>query len=434
MTAVNDDASHFEITGPVEAGGADSAWETALAQLDEAAELMGLAPGVHETLRSPKRALIVSVPFRMDDGSTRVYQGYRVQHNLTRGPAKGGIRYHPDVGLDEIKALAMWMTWKCAIAGIPFGGAKGGVAVNTKQHSRAELERMTRRYASEILPLIGPERDIPAPDMNTSEEVMSWIMDTYSQNQGYSVPGVVTGKPVSIGGSKGRAGATSRGVMYVVFATLKRLGIPPEEISVAIQGYGKVGGFAAQLLHDAGCRVVAVSDVEGGLYRDRGLDPEAINRHKREAYSVRDFPGADAITNADLLEVDCDVLIPAAIEGVITVKNADAVRAKVVVEAANGPITFEADKILRDRGVFVVPDILANSGGVTVSYFEWVQDIQAYFWGEEEVNDRLRQIMERAYDEVYTMAKEKDLSMRQAAHWIGVGRVAEAHLTRGLFP
>jgi glutamate dehydrogenase (NAD(P)+) len=434
MTDVKDDAPHFEFTGPVETGGADSAWGTALAQLDEAAELMGLAPGVHETLRSPKRALIVSVPFRMDDGSTRVYQGYRVQHNLTRGPAKGGIRYHPDVGLDEVKALAMWMTWKCAIAGIPFGGAKGGVAVNTKQHSRAELERMTRRYASEILPLIGPERDIPAPDMNTNEEVMSWIMDTYSQNQGYSVPGVVTGKPVSIGGSKGRAGATSRGVMYVVFATLKRLGIPPEEISVAIQGYGKVGGFAAQLLHDAGCRVVAVSDVEGGLYRDRGLDPEAINRHKREAYSVKDFPGADAITNEDLLEVDCDVLIPAAVEGVITVKNADAVRAKVVVEAANGPVTFEADKILMDRGVFVVPDILANSGGVTVSYFEWVQDIQAYFWGEEEVNDRLRHIMERAYDEVYTMAKEKNLSMRQAAHWIGVSRVAEAHLTRGLFP
>jgi glutamate dehydrogenase (NAD(P)+) len=434
MVDVKEDASNFSSAGVVDPGGADSAWETALAQLDEAAELMGLAPGVHETLRNPKRALIVSVPFRMDDGSTRVYQGYRVHHNVTRGPAKGGIRYHPDVGLDEVKALAMWMTWKCAIAGIPFGGAKGGVSVNPKQHSRAELERMTRRYASEILPLIGPERDIPAPDMNTNEEVMAWIMDTYSQNQGYSVPGVVTGKPVSIGGSKGRGGATSRGVMYMVFSTLKRLGIPAEEVSVSIQGYGKVGCFAAQLLHDAGCRVVAVSDIEGGLYRDRGLDPEAINRHKREAYSVKDFPGADPITNEELLEVDCDVLIPAAIEGVITVKNADAVRAKVVVEAANGPITFEGDKILMDRNVFVVPDILANSGGVTVSYFEWVQDIQAYFWDEEEVNDRLWQIMERAYDDVFTLAKQKDLSMRQAAHWIGVSRVAEAHLTRGLFP
>jgi glutamate dehydrogenase (NAD(P)+) len=412
----------------------DTAWETALAQLDEAAELMGLAPGVHTTLRSPKRALIVSVPFRMDDGSTRVYQGYRVHHNVTRGPAKGGIRYHPDVGLGEVKALAMWMTWKCAIAGIPFGGAKGGVAVDPRTLSRSELERMTRRYASEILPLIGPERDIPAPDMNTNEEIMSWIMDTYSQNKGYSVPGVVTGKPVAIGGSKGRGGATSRGVMFMIFSTLRALGIAPEEVTVAIQGYGKVGGFAAQLLHDAGCRVIAVSDVDGGLYRERGLDPEAINRHKQEAGSVAGFPGADAITNEELLEIDCDVLVPAAIEGVITVKNADQVRAKIVCEAANGPVTFEGDKVLNDKGIFVIPDILANSGGVTVSYFEWVQDIQAYFWSEEDVNDRLRQIMEKSFDEVYALAQGKGLTMRQAAHWIGVGRVAEAHLTRGLFP
>ena len=412
----------------------ESAWETALAQLDEAAELMSLASGVHQILRSPKRALVVSVPFRLDDGSTRVYQGYRVHHNVTRGPAKGGIRYHPNVSLDEVKALAMWMTWKCAIAGIPFGGAKGGVTVDPRKLSRAELERMTRRYASEILPLIGPERDIPAPDMNTNEEIMSWIMDTYSINKGYSVPGVVTGKPVSIGGSKGRSGATSRGVMYMVFKTLKALGRSIDEVSVAIQGYGKVGGFAAQLLHDAGCRVVAVSDVEGGLYNERGLDPEAINRHKTEAASVQGFPRAEGITNEELLEVDCDVLIPAAIEGVITVKNADAVRASVVCEAANGPVTFEADKILNERGIHIVPDILANSGGVTVSYFEWVQDIQAYFWSDEDVNDRLRQIMERAFDEVHSLAEEKNLSMRQAAHWIGVGRVAEAHLTRGLFP
>lgn len=412
----------------------DSPWETALAQLDEAAELMGLAPGVHEILRVPKRSLIVSVPFRMDDGSTRVYQGTRVHHNVTRGPAKGGIRYHPDMGFDETKALAMWMTWKCAVVDIPFGGAKGGVAVDPKEHTRAELERMTRRYASEILPFIGPERDIPAPDMNTDEEIMAWIMDTYSQNQGYSVPGVVTGKPVSIGGSKGRGGATSRGVMYTIFSTLKRLGLGIEEVSVAIQGHGKVGGFLGQLLHDAGCRVVAISDVGGGLYKERGLDPEAINRHKREAGSVVGYPGADPITNEELLEVDCDVLIPAAIESVITVKNADRIRARVVCEAANGPITFEADRILVDRGIFVVPDILANSGGVTVSYFEWVQDIQAYFWTEEEVNDRLRLIMERSFDAVYDLAEAKGLTMRQAAHWIGVGRVAEAHLTRGLFP
>ena len=422
-------------TPPVSADpSGDSAWETALAQLDEAAELMGLAPGVHEILRAPKRSLSVSVPFRLDDGSTRVCQGYRVHHNVTRGPAKGGLRYHPSVDLDEVKALAMWMTWKCAVAQIPFGGAKGGVAVDPKALSRSELERMTRRYASEILPFIGPERDIPAPDMNTNEEIMSWIMDTYSMNQGYSVPGVVTGKPVSIGGSRGRGGATSRGVMYTIFSTLKSLGIGIEEVSVAIQGYGKVGGFAAQLLHDAGCRVVAVSDVDGGLYRDRGLDPEAINRHKKGGGRVAGFPGAEPVTNEELLEIDCDVLVPAAVEGVISVKNADKVRARVVCEAANGPITFEGDKVLSDRGIFVVPDILANSGGVTVSYFEWVQDIQAYFWSEEDVNDRLRQIMERAFAEVYQLSEDKGLTMRQAAHWIGVSRVAEAHLTRGLFP
>jgi glutamate dehydrogenase (NAD(P)+) len=377
---------------------------------------------------------VVSVPFRLDDGSTRVCQGYRVHHNVTRGPAKGGIRYHPAVGLDEVKALAMWMTWKCAIAGIPFGGAKGGVSVDPRDLSRSELERMTRRYASEILPLIGPERDIPAPDMNTNDEIMAWIMDTYSMNQGYSVPGVVTGKPVAIGGSRGRGGATARGVMYMIFSTLKALGIGIDEVSVAIQGYGKVGGVAAQLLHDAGCRVVAVSDMYGGLYRERGLDPEDVNRHKREVGRVEGYPNADAISNEELLEIECDVLVPAAIEGVITVKNADKIKAKVVCEAANGPTTFEADKVLTDRSVFVVPDILANSGGVTVSYFEWVQDIQAYFWSDDEVNDRLRQIMERAFAEVHGLAAEKELTMRQAAHWIGVGRVAEAHLTRGLFP
>jgi glutamate dehydrogenase (NAD(P)+) len=424
---VIEDAERTFLTG-------SSAWETALAQLDEVAELMGLAPGVHEVLRVPKRSLIVSVPFRRDDGTVCVQMGYRVHHNVTRGPAKGGIRYHPDVDLDEVKALAMWMTWKCAVAGIPFGGAKGGVAVDAKKLSRGELERMTRRYASEILPLIGPERDIPAPDMNTNEEIMAWIMDTYSINQGYSVPGVVTGKPVSIGGSRGRAGATSRGVLYIIFSTLKTLGLGIDEVSVAIQGYGKVGGHAAQLLHDAGCQVVAVSDVEGGLYRERGLDPEAINRHKREAGTVVGFPGAESITNEELLEIDCDVLVPAAIEGVITARNAGSTKARIICEAANGPVTFDADKILSDRGVFVVPDILANSGGVTASYFEWVQDIQAYFWSEEEVNDRLRQIMEQAFLEVHSLACEKGLTMRQAAHWIGVGRVAEAHLTRGLFP
>ncbi len=412
----------------------DSAWETALGQLDEVAELMALAPGVHQTLRTPKRALIVSVPFRMDDGSTRVYQGYRVHHNVTRGPAKGGIRYHPTVGLGEVKALAMWMTWKCAIAGIPFGGAKGGVTVDPKQLSRGELERMTRRYASEILPLIGPERDIPAPDMNTDEEIMAWIMDTYSINKGYSVPGVVTGKPVSIGGSKGRGGATSRGVMYTIFSTLKALNIGIDEVSVAIQGYGKVGGHAAQLLHDAGCRVVAVSDANGGLYRERGLDPEAINRHNREAGTVVGYDAAESVSNEELLEIDCDVLVPAAIEGVITVKNADHIRAKVVCEAANGPITFEADKVLSDRGIFVVPDILANSGGVTVSYFEWVQDIQSFFWSEDRINESLKEIMDQAFAAVYGMSEHQGVDMRMAAYMLAVSRVAEATQLRGLYP
>lgn len=425
-------SSDLERKGISEVG--DSAWDTALAQLDEIAEIMGLAPGVHEILRNPKRALIVSVPFRMDDGTTRVYQGYRVHHNVTRGPAKGGVRYHPAVGLDEVKALAMWMTWKCAIAGIPFGGAKGGIAVDVRDHSRTEIERMTRRYASEILPFIGPEKDIPAPDMNTDDEIMSWIMDTFSMNTGFSVPGVVTGKPVAIGGSRGRAGSTSRGVMYTIFSTLRSLGLGIDEVSVAIQGYGKVGGHAAQLLHDAGCRVVAVSDVDGGLYREKGLDPEAINRHKKAGGTVGGFPGADRISNEELLELDVDVLVPAAVEGVITVKNADKVKANIVCEAANGPVTFEADKILAEKGIIVVPDVLANSGGVTVSYFEWVQDIQAYFWSEDEVNDRLRLIMERSFDEVHTLATEKGLTMRQAATWIGVGRVAEAHQMRGLFP
>jgi glutamate dehydrogenase (NAD(P)+) len=370
----------------------------------------------------------------MDDGTTRVYEGYRVHHNVTRGPAKGGIRYHPLVGLDEMKALAMWMTWKCAIAGIPFGGAKGGISVDVKQHSRSEIERMTRRYASEILPFIGPERDIPAPDMNTDEEIMAWIMDTYSMNTGFSVPGVVTGKPMAIGGSRGRSGSTSRGVMYTIFSTLRALGQDIDEVSVAIQGYGKVGGHAAQLLHDAGCRVVAVSDVDGGLYRDKGLDPEAINRYKHASGTVSGFETADAISNEELLELDVDVLVPAAVEGVITVKNADNIKASIICEAANGPVTFEADKILQDRDIFVVPDILANGGGVTVSYFEWVQDIQAYFWSEDEVNDRLRRIMEHSFDEAHSLAAAKGLSMRQAATWIGVERVAEAHRLRGLFP
>jgi glutamate dehydrogenase (NAD(P)+) len=413
---------------------ANNPWVAALEFLDEAAELMGLDPGIHAILRQPKRSLIVSIPVRMDSGSIRVFNGYRVHHDLTRGPAKGGIRYHPQVSLDEVKALAMWMTWKCAVVNIPYGGAKGGVIVEPKELSEREIERMTRRYASEILPFIGPERDIPAPDVNTDERIMAWIMDTYSMNIGYSVPGVVTGKPVSIGGSLGRAGSTSRGVMYTVLSAMKTLGLGVEEVSVAVQGFGKVGGGTARMLHDQGCRIVAVSDVAGGVMNERGLNPEAIQRHKKESGTVADFPGGDRISNEELLELDADVLVPAALEGVITESNADRIKARILAEAANGPTTPKADKILNERGVFIIPDILANAGGVTVSYFEWVQDLQAFFWSEDEVNNRLRRIMESSFLDVYAKAQSETCTMRQAATIIAVSRVAEAQRVRGLYP
>ncbi|MDP9241747.1 MAG: Glu/Leu/Phe/Val dehydrogenase, partial [Actinomycetota bacterium] len=384
-----------------------SAWQAALSQLDEAAQSMDLEPGVHEVLRSPKRVLTVAVPTRMDDNSVRVFTGYRVHHNTSRGPSKGGIRYHPDVSMDEVKALAMWMTWKCAIVGIPYGGAKGGVVIDPRSVSTRELERMTRRYAAEILPFIGPERDIPAPDVGTDEQVMAWIMDTYSMNVGYSVPGVVTGKPLSIGGSLGRGEATARGVTYVTSATLKNRGAAVDETRVAVQGYGKVGAPAVQLLHELGCIIVAVSDVGGGVYSENGLSPKGLAAQRDAAGTVAGYDGGEPVTNEELLTIDCDVLIPAAMESQLTAENAEKVKAPVIVEAANGPTTPEADAIFHDRGVLVVPDILANSGGVTVSYFEWVQDIQAFFWTEDEVNDRLRSIMERAYVDVLKLAEKK---------------------------
>lgn len=409
-------------------------WEAALQYLDEAAELMHLDEGTYAILREPKRSLLVSVPVRMDDEHIQVFQGFRVHHDVTRGPAKGGIRYHPGVNLDEVKALAMWMTWKCAVVNIPYGGAKGGIVVDPRHLSLGELERMTRRYASELLPLIGPDRDIPAPDVNTDEQIMAWMMDTYSMNVGHSVPGVVTGKPLSIGGSFGRGGSTSRGVMYQVLSALKTHGLGIEDVSVAVQGYGKVGGGVARMLHDQGCRIVAVSDVMGGVINERGLNPEAIERHKKEAGTVAGFIGGDAIDNADLLELNVDVLVPAALEGVINESNADALRAKIIAEGANGPTTPKADRILSERGVFIIPDILANAGGVTVSYFEWVQDLQAYFWAEDEVNHRMRQIMEASFLDVYGMSVQKGYTMRQAATILAVSRVAEAHRVRGLYP
>ncbi|WP_261567392.1 Glu/Leu/Phe/Val family dehydrogenase [Frankia gtarii] len=415
--------------------GSGSAWDTACVQLANAARHLGLDDGLHDLLRTPRRAITVSVPLLRDDGSLMVLTGYRVQHNLARGPGKGGIRYHPDTDLDEVKALAMWMTWKCALMGIPYGGAKGGIAVEPALLSRQERERMTRRYAAELVPLIGPEKDIPAPDVGTDEQTMAWIMDTYSAHTGHIATGVVTGKPLSIGGSAGRAGATSRGVQLALFAALRQTGRDPHDTTVAIQGFGKVGALAAQYLHDAGCKVVAVSDVKGGIYNPQGLNPAALIRHLAEgAETVVGFPGTDTLTNDDLLELDVDVLLPAALEGVITIENADRVKARIIVEGANGPVTAEADRILEDRGVMVVPDILANGGGVAVSYFEWVQDMQAYFWSEDEVNDRLRTLMERAYGEVAMLATTQGISMRKAAHIIGVSRVAEAHQTRGLYP
>jgi glutamate dehydrogenase (NAD(P)+) len=411
-----------------------SAWETALQQLDDAARIIDLDPGVHEVLRNPRRTLEVAIPTRMDDGSIRVFTGYRVHHNTSRGPSKGGLRYHPSVTLDEVKALAMWMTWKCAVVNIPYGGAKGGVIVDPKSLSRSELERMTRRYASEILPLIGPERDIPAPDMGTNADVMAWIMDTYSTWQGFSVPGVVTGKPVAIGGSKGRVSATGRGVSYVTLATLKHLGMAVEDARIVVQGFGNVGSNAVQLLEEMGCIVVGVSDVQGGVYNPSGLSFTGLSTHVRQAGSLAGYEGGDAISNEDLLELECDVLIPAALENQLTEDNAADVRAPVIVEAANGPTTPQADAIFRDNNVLVVPDILANSGGVTVSYFEWVQDIQSYYWDEDEVNERLRKIMERAYVDVLSLSEERKVTMRDAATVLGVTRVAEAHKTRGLYP
>ena len=414
--------------------GKDNLYSTVLRQLDEAAEQMNLDPDIHTILRYPKRSLIVSIPVRMDDGSIKVFTGFRVQHNITRGPAKGGIRYHPNVTLDEIKALAMLMTWKCAVVGIPYGGAKGGIVCDPKKLSSSEIERLTRRYVTEIISIIGPEKDIPAPDINTDSQVMAWIMDTYSMDKGYSVPGVVTGKPISIGGSQGRDVATSRGVMYTIFNTAKALGFDPLEKRFVIQGYGNVGENLAHLLSQEGCRIIAVSDIEGGIYNPQGLDPVKVSEVRRKAGSVANFKEAERITNEELLSLDCDILVPAAIENQITEKNADDIKAKVIVEAANGPTTPEADKILEDRGVFLVPDILANAGGVVVSYFEWVQGLQFYFWSEREVNLKLRDIMSKAFDKVYSISQERGITMRKAAYIVAVGRVAEATRIRGLYP
>ncbi len=409
-------------------------FEISQQQFDLAAEKLGLEEGMRAVLRYPKRQLIVSVPTLMDDGSLRVFTGYRVQHNIARGPAKGGIRYHPNVTLDEVKALAAWMTWKCATVNIPYGGGKGGVTCNPKSMSRSELERMTRRYASEISIIIGPDRDIPAPDVYTDEQTMSWIMDTYSMTMGYSALGVVTGKPVSLGGSRGRNEATARGALCCIREACALIKLRLKGATVAVQGYGNAGAIAARLLHDDGAKVVAVTDSQGGIYASRGLDPRKVEDHKRRAGSVVSFPGADRITNPELVEVRCDVLVPAALENQITLRNASRVRARIVAEAANGPTTPGADRILHDRGVFVIPDILCNAGGVTVSYFEWAQDIQGFFWDELAVNRELEKFMKRAFQEVHATSLEHKVDMRTAAYILAVSRVADATRVRGLFP
>lgn len=409
--------------------------KAALAQLADAVELLNLSDAEHRTLRSPRRSLEVSVPLRLDDGDVQVLRGYRVQHNLARGPAKGGLRFHPDTDVDEVVALAMWMTWKCAVVNIPFGGAKGGVAVDPQSLTVGELERLTRRYTSEILPLIGPEQDIPAPDVGTDDRVMSWMMDTYSVNAGYSVPGVVTGKPLTLGGSVGRAGATSRGVAIATLAALQSNNRDPSGTTVAVQGFGKVGALAAQYLQETGLRVVAVSDVKGGTYRSTGLDIVDVRAHLESGSStVTEYRNGDRISNEELLALGVDVLVPAALEGSIHAQNVATVKAKYVVEGANGPTTPDADAELTDRGVEIVPDILANAGGVIVSYLEWVQNLQAYSWSAESVEVRLQDLMETAFAQVAELKSRRRITMRQAAHAIGVGRVAEAARMRGLYP
>ena len=412
-----------------------SPWETAREQLRRVAQHVGISDNMLSVLLECKKAVQVSVPSRMDDGSIQVFDAFRVVHNVARGPSKGGIRYHPAVTLEETKALAMWMTWKCALMELPFGGAKGGVVCDPKRLSVKELEGMTRRYTTEIINQIGPEVDIPAPDVGTSPQVMAWIFDTYSMNKGYSVLGVVTGKPLHVGGSVGREEATGRGAAFITREALRKTaGRDVEEVRVAVQGFGNVGYNLADILARLGARIVAVSDSSGGIHNPAGLDVAAVAAHKRENGTVVDFPESDALTNEEVILVDCDVLAPCALEHAITTENAPEIKASIVCEGANGPTTLEADEILEDRGIVVLPDILANAGGVVVSYFEWVQGLQEYFWKENEVNERLNDIITRAFSATWETHESRSLSMRHAAYALAVGRVAEATTTRGLYP
>ncbi len=422
------------VANAASAEAADSPWTNAQRQFDNAAEILGLQQSLRAVLREVRRELLVRFPVKMDDGTLEVFEGYRVQHNTTRGPAKGGLRYHPDTNLEEVKALAMWMTWKCALVNIPYGGAKGGVAVDPTRLSRRELERLSRRFASEISLLIGPESDIPAPDMNTTGEIMAWIMDTVSMEKGYSVTGVVTGKPLEVGGSEGRQAATGRGVTISALELCKRIGREPTQTTVAVQGFGNVGSVSADLMAEKGFKVCAVSDVRGGVYDAAGLDVKAVLEHRVRTGFVEGFPGATSVTNEELLELPVDLLIPAAMENQITKRNAEKIQASLIVEGANGPTTPDADLILERRGVIVVPDILANAGGVTVSYFEWVQDLQSFFWEEDEINNKLERIMVRAFHQMCEQADKHNVSLRLGAYLVAVKRVADATRVRGIYP
>ncbi|MDT3767799.1 Glu/Leu/Phe/Val dehydrogenase [Gleimia hominis] len=411
-----------------------SPYEDAKKQLKEAQKILGFTDAEYEMLAAARRELSVSIPFRRDDGSEEVLHGYRVQHNLTRGPAKGGIRFDTHVDIDEVRALAMWMTWKCALVGLPYGGAKGGVTIDPSKYSQAELERVTRRYTSEILPIIGPEQDVPAPDVGTNEQTMAWIMDTYSQFKGYTVPGICTGKPVSLGGSLGRAQSTSLGVVIMVEAALKQAGQSMEGVSLAVQGFGKVGRGVAHIAHERGAKIVAVSDIFGGLYNEDGIDIPALEKHVDNTGKVVEFDGAEPLDGDELLTLDVDVLVPAAVEGVLHKGNAGKVRAPIIVEGANGPTDGDADKIFEENGVTVVPDILANSGGVIVSYYEWVQGRDNFFWPLERVESEQRERMMASWEDVNRYAKEKDVTLRVAATVLAVERVLDAHKLRGLYP
>jgi glutamate dehydrogenase (NAD(P)+) len=409
-------------------------YHTAVAQLDSVAGRIGLDSDTLERLRLPRRALAVSVPIRMDSGETHVFMGYRVHHNTALGPTKGGLRYDLEVNLGEVTALAMLMTWKCALMGLPYGGAKGGVRCDPRTLSLRERENLTRRYTAEVILLIGPDLDIPAPDLGTDEQTMAWVMDTYSMTQGRSVPGVVTGKPLIVGGSAGRKEATGRGIVYVLYQAAKRLGQELRGRRVAVQGFGNVGSVAARLLWRDGVLITGVSDVKGAIWNERGIDLPSLEAYIAEAGTVTGFPGADTLTNAELLEQPCDVLIPAAVGSQIHQNNAERIRASIVAEGANGPTTPEGDRILRERGVTVIPDILANAGGVVVSYFEWVQGLQYYFWRETEIIARLQEVMTRAFNRVWASASKEGVDLRTAALMEGVRRVAEAHKVRGLYP